>query len=92
MPLDTSRTHRERPPRSGCNWKFDVARRVQARVLITDVPFGPDDTTRARGIPVVLTGDELPERLPTGDDIRIAFLLQPFNARRLLETIEHVIA
>lgn len=71
---------------------FDVARRVQARLLITDLPFGADDTPRARGIPVVLTGDELPERLPTGDEIRIAFLLQPFNARRLLETIEHVIA
>jgi hypothetical protein len=71
---------------------FDVARRIQARLLISDLPFGPDDTTRARGMPVVLIGDELPERLPTGDAIRIAFLLQPFNARRLLETVEHLLA
>lgn len=71
---------------------FDIARRLQARLLITDRPLDADDTTRARGIPAILTGDELPEQLPTGDEIRVSFLLQPFNARRLLETVEHLLA
>ena len=71
---------------------YDVARRMQARLLITDLPVPANHTTRARGIPVILTADEFPEQLPTGDGIRIAFLLQPFNARRLLETVDHLLA
>ena len=71
---------------------FDVARRLPAHLLITDRSIAAEDTTRARGILVVLTGTEPPEQLPAGEGLRMAFLLQPFNARRLLEVVEHLLA
>jgi len=86
----TERTERTERSERREDDPFDVARRIQARLLITDLPIAADDT-RARGIPVILTGDELPEQLPVGGEIRIAFLLQPFNARRLLEAVDHLL-
>ena len=67
---------------------FDVARRLSARLLITDLPIVATDATRARGIPVLLTGAELPDHLPAGEGMRMTFLLQPFNAHRLLEAVQ----
>jgi len=71
---------------------FDVARHLPAQLIITDRSLVAEDKTRARGIPVLLTGAELPDHLPVGDGIRMAFLLQPFNAHRLLEAVGHLLA
>ena len=70
---------------------FDVAHRLPADLLITDLCLGADNHRYVRGIPLLLTGVELPERLPVGEGVRVAFLLQPFNARRLLEAVEHLL-
>jgi len=42
-----------------------------------------------------VTGDELPDALPdalpVSDAARIAFLIQPFNARRLLDAVSRLV-
>jgi hypothetical protein len=71
---------------------FDIAHRLPARLVISDLALVAGDHALLRGLPVLLTGVELTEQLPAGEGIRIAFLLQPFNARRLLEAVEHLLA
>jgi hypothetical protein len=66
---------------------LDVARRTQVDLLIGDVSLVALDEVRPR-MPVVLIGDELPDQLPVGAGNRIAVVLQPFNARRLLDAVD----
>jgi hypothetical protein len=66
---------------------LDVVRRTHVDLLIGDMSVISQDEVRSR-MPVVLIGDELPDQLPMGAGTRIAVVLQPFNARRLLDAVD----
>jgi hypothetical protein len=70
---------------------LEVAERLQADLLIADLSVIAGGGAALGQTPLLLTGDELPDELPVGAGVRIAFLLQPFNARRLLEVVERLL-
>src|SRR5687768_1131476 len=69
---------------------LDVARRLSAELVIADVSAITGDIPPDRP-PLIVIGDELPDGLPVSDAARIAFLLQPFNARRLLDAVSRLV-
>jgi hypothetical protein len=69
---------------------LEVARGLGAGLVIADVSAIAGDIPPDRP-PLIVTGDELPDALPVSDAARIAFLLQPFNARRLLDAVSRLV-
>ena len=69
---------------------LEIARRLGAKLVIADVSAIAGDVPADRP-PLIVTGDELPDALPLSDAARIAFLLQPFNARRLLDAVSRLL-
>jgi len=64
---------------------LDVARRGPVDLVITDGWALPDGVAPGNRVPLLLIGDERSDVLPFGEGAGIAFLLQPFNAGRLLD-------
>jgi hypothetical protein len=70
---------------------FALAERVNADlVIVNESMITGSDAARAT-TPLLVTGDEQPEHLPVGDGRCVAFLLQPFNSKRLLEFVERLL-
>ena len=69
---------------------LEAARRLGAHLVIADVSAIAGDVPTDRP-PLIVTGDEHPDALTVSDAARIAFLLQPFNARRLLDAVSRLV-
>ena len=70
---------------------LEAARRLRADLVIANVSALAHGDLPLDRPPVIVTGDEPPEALAVSDAARIAFLLQPFNARRLLDTVARLL-
>ena len=70
---------------------LEAARRLRVDLLIANVSALAHGDLPLDRPPVIVTGDEPPEALAVSDAARIAFLLQPFNARRLLDTVARLL-
>src|SRR5262245_30926521 len=64
---------------------LNVGRRQSVALVIADA--SPDGAAPLNRPPLLLIGDEPPEALPVHEGAGMAFLRQPFNARRLLDVV-----
>jgi len=69
---------------------LDVARR-RPDLVITDGSAIPDGVAPGNRPPLLLIGDERLDVLPVSEGAGIAFLLQPFNAGRLLDVVARLL-
>lgn len=70
---------------------FGVAERMDADLVIVDASLMATERATLSATPTLVTGAELPEQLPASAGRRIAFLLQPFNATRMLAAVERIL-
>jgi len=66
----------------------NVGRQTVALVIADGSPDGAAALNRP---PLLLVGDELSEALPIREGEGMAFLVQPFNARRLLDVVARLL-
>jgi hypothetical protein len=70
---------------------FVGAHRLAADLVIADGLAIPNDATQASRTPLLLTRDEQSDAMHVSDGTAVAFLLQPFNARRLLDVVARLL-
>jgi hypothetical protein len=69
--------------------RLNVGQRQPVALVIAD--GSPDGAAALNGPPLLLVGDELSEALPVREGAGMAFLIQPFNARRLLDVVARLL-
>jgi hypothetical protein len=67
---------------------FDMAKNVHADLVVADMSLIANGGAAAAMTPVLVIGDELPQPVPAAEEVQVAFLLQTFNAKRLLDVVE----
>ena len=70
---------------------LDVAYRLPADLVIADGSAIPNSAAPQNRPPLLLTGDDLSDVLHVSEGAGVAFLLQPFNARRLLDVVARLL-
>jgi len=70
---------------------LDVACRLPADLVIADGSAIPKGAAPLNRPPLLLTGEELPDVLHVSEGAGVAFLLQPFNAQRLLDVVARLL-
>jgi len=68
---------------------LNIGRRQPVALVIAD--GSPDRAAPVNRTPLLLVGDELSEALPVREGAGIAFLVQPFNTRRLLDVVARLL-
>jgi hypothetical protein len=71
---------------------LEAVRHASADLLVCDLSLIADSHALLGGTPLLLIGDELPDPFPASSESRTAVLLQPFNARRLVDAVLRLLA